>query len=189
MSLVDPPIDASDDIKQMWEMICADDELYSILSPTCELSVPSLQRFLTARKGNALDAFEQFKRCAIWRRDNEIDTVFDRPFLEKEFVGYSFGNAIHGKDKEGRPVFIERMGLMNNSAMVAECKVDGIKRAHIYHSEKLGKACRIASEESGIRDYQYTFLVDLTGFSIKMGSTEQEIFKAIAAIDGTSRIN
>ena len=93
-------------------------EFMARLSESVELSVASLQRFLTARKGDVDGAFEQMRAVAFWRRENDLDLILHTPYIEKECVDYAIGGAVHGRDKLGRPLYIERTGMMNNTALM-----------------------------------------------------------------------
>jgi hypothetical protein len=81
----------------------------------CEIHV---KRFLDARKGDVKAAYDQFKETAQWRHENDVDNILKTKYIEEECYKYVGAACYHGEDKEGRPMYIERTGLMKNELLV-----------------------------------------------------------------------
>lgn len=55
-----------------------------------------------------------FTNFINWRRDNGVDTVLeDFVFTENDKVKEIYPTGYHGVDKQGRPVYIERLGTLD----------------------------------------------------------------------------
>ncbi|KAF8874142.1 CRAL-TRIO domain-containing protein [Mucidula mucida] len=79
-----------------------------------------LLRFLRARKFDVPLAKKMLQECEQWRKDFGVDDIvknFD--FKEREEVNKYYPSYYHKTDKDGRPVYIERLGLLNIKALYA----------------------------------------------------------------------
>jgi len=80
----------------------------------------TLLRFLRARKFDVVKAKEMLVSCEQWRKDYNVDDIaksFD--FKEKEQVDKYYPQYYHKTDKEGRPVYVERLGFLDIKALYA----------------------------------------------------------------------
>ncbi|KAI0751682.1 CRAL-TRIO domain-containing protein [Daedaleopsis nitida] len=78
----------------------------------------TLLRFLRARKFDVPKAKEMLLACEQWRITFGVDDLvknFD--FKEKEAVDKYYPQYYHKTDKEGRPIYIERLGLLDIKAL------------------------------------------------------------------------
>lgn len=60
------------------------------------------------------DVSFMFKNFVNWRKENNVETIIqDYHFPENELVHQHYPFNFHAVDKEGRPVAIERVGLVD----------------------------------------------------------------------------
>lgn len=73
-----------------------------------------LLRFLRARKWDVAAAKQMLAECERWRRDFGVDELVAHfNFEEKKQVDEIYPQFYHKTDKEGRPVYIERLGTVD----------------------------------------------------------------------------
>ena len=95
-----------------------------------------LLRFCRARKFVLADIQFMIKNWAKWRRDEDIDNIVvnpDFPFKDALLKAHPHGN--HGVDKLGRPVWIDRVGVMDVDEMLAACSLDDSFRYEYWDYE------------------------------------------------------
>ncbi|KAJ5155394.1 Sec14 cytosolic factor [Penicillium capsulatum] len=85
---------------------------------TDRLDTLTLLRFLRARKFDVEAAKTMFVECEKWRKEfgtNDLPRTFD--YKEKPDVFKFYPQYYHKVDKDGRPVYIEKMGKIDLNAM------------------------------------------------------------------------
>jgi len=71
-------------------------------------------RFCRARKFKLADIQLMFTNFIVWRRENNVDTIIeDFDFSERDAVQAIYPHGYHGVDRIGRPIYIERIGILN----------------------------------------------------------------------------
>lgn len=79
---------------------------------------PMLLRYLRARKFDVPKAKAMLLAAEQWRRDMKVDDIVQSfVFTEKEQVDQYYPQYYHKMDKDGRPVYIERLGKLNVPAL------------------------------------------------------------------------
>jgi len=79
---------------------------------------PMLLRFLRARKFDVPKAKAMLLAAEQWRLDMKIDDIVQNfDFAEKKEVDQYYPQYYHKMDKDGRPVYIERLGKLNVPAL------------------------------------------------------------------------
>ncbi|TBU43976.1 CRAL-TRIO domain-containing protein [Dichomitus squalens] len=97
----------------------------------------TLLRFLRARKFDVEKAKVMIISCEQWRKEFGVDdilTTFDFP--EKEEVDKYYPQYYHKTDKEGRPIYVERLGLLDIKALYAITTQDRQLKRLVYEYEK-----------------------------------------------------
>ncbi|KAJ7274579.1 CRAL-TRIO domain-containing protein [Mycena haematopus] len=80
----------------------------------------TLLRFLRARKFDVPKAKEMFRDNEQWRKDFGVDDIVQNfDFPERVVVDKYYPQYYHKHDKDGRPVYIERLGLLDLKALYA----------------------------------------------------------------------
>lgn len=73
-----------------------------------------LARFCKARQFKLADAKTMFATMIQWRKEHQVDTLlFSFDFPEYHPMHATFPHGFHKTDKIGRPVYYQRLGIMN----------------------------------------------------------------------------
>ena len=72
-------------------------------------------------------------------------------FAESREVKKSYPHGFHGVDKYGRPIYIERLGMVDLTAVLQITTVDRFLKHHVYEQEKTlhwrYPACSVAAKK------------------------------------------
>nr|XP_029117796.1 phosphatidylinositol/phosphatidylcholine transfer protein SFH9 isoform X2 [Elaeis guineensis] len=144
-------------------------------------------RFLKARGFNIEKTIHMWSEMLQWREDFGTDTILqDFEFDELEEVLRYYPHGYHGVDRDGRPVYIERLGRVDPSKLM---KVTTVERFLKYHVQALEKvftekypACSFAAKRH--IDTMITIL-DVQGVNwMSISKLAHDIVLRINKIDG-----
>lgn len=80
----------------------------------------TLLRFLRARKFDVQKAKEMILSAEAWRKDFGVDDLVENfDFPEKAEVDKYYPQYYHKMDKDGRPIYVERLGKLDIKALYA----------------------------------------------------------------------
>ncbi|KAG5352307.1 hypothetical protein C0989_002909 [Termitomyces sp. Mn162] len=99
-----------------------------------------LLRFLRARKFDVAKAKEMLIATEKWRKEMNVDTIIeDFEFTEREQVNKYYPQYYHKMDKDGRPIYIERLGFLDLDALYKATTQERLINRFVQEYEKFAK--------------------------------------------------
>ncbi|KAG9452333.1 hypothetical protein H6P81_005237 [Aristolochia fimbriata] len=146
----------------------------------------TLLRFLRMRAFDMQKAKEMYQKMLTWRGDNGIDTI-EQEFSFEEYnkVKRCYPHGYHGVDRYGRPLYIERVGMLDIDALLKVTTVERFVKAHIVEQEKTLNwrypACSLAAKRHVAST---TVILDVAGLGkSNFSKGARDIFMELQRID------
>ncbi|XP_024934633.2 phosphatidylinositol/phosphatidylcholine transfer protein SFH11 isoform X1 [Ziziphus jujuba] len=146
----------------------------------------TLLRFLRMRDFDFTKSKEMFLNYLKWREDYKVDAIQKEfKFDEYEEVKKCYPHGYHGVDRYGRPIYIERIGMVDLNALLQVSSVDRFVKYHVSEQEKTLNlrfpACSIAAKR---HIASTTSILDVQGVGLSNFSKfARQIFMEIQKID------
>ncbi|KAL6553343.1 hypothetical protein OROGR_007185 [Orobanche gracilis] len=168
----------------------------------------TLLRFLKARDFNISKTLQMWEEMLNWREEYGADTILEDPSLifldgvlflpwDSSFFFYDFEfeeleevlqyypQGYHGVDREGRPVYIERLGKAHPSKLMRITSIEKYLKYHVQEFERAihekFPACSIAAKK---HICSTTTILDVQGLGVKnFTATAASLLAAMAKID------
>ncbi|CAH0585438.1 unnamed protein product [Chrysodeixis includens] len=131
--------------------------------------VPSdttLLRFLRARDFNVEKAREMLSQSLLWRKKHQVDRLlseYETPDVVKQY----FPGGWHHHDKDGRPLYVLRLGQMDVKGLLKSIGEDGLLKLTLHVCEEGLKLLEEASGASSRAVQAWSLLVDLDGLNMR----------------------
>ncbi|XP_026834786.1 protein real-time isoform X3 [Drosophila erecta] len=145
-------------------------ELRKMLDGVDDLErVPSYQtilRFLAARDWHVSQAYAMLCDSLRWRREHRIDALLEE-YSKPAVVVEHFPGGWHHLDKDGRPVYILRLGHMDVKGLLKSLGMDGLLRLALHICEEGIQKINESAERLEKPVLNWSLLVDLEGLSMR----------------------
>ncbi|XP_053609887.1 protein real-time isoform X1 [Plodia interpunctella] len=131
--------------------------------------VPSdttLLRFLRARDFNVEKAREMLSQSLLWRKKHQVDRILSE-YETPDVVTQYFPGGWHHHDKDGRPLYILRLGQMDVKGLLKSIGEDGLLKLTLHVCEEGLKLLEEATRTSERAIQSWCLLVDLDGLNMR----------------------
>ena len=127
-------------------------------------------RFMRARPEDLKAQIQMFKNMIQWRKDNNVESILSDYKPHKLLWRYYPGAMLKGRDKEGDPIYIERLGVTDAPGLLNQLGEDEMIKHAIWTRELISKGKWIQkyekTQERPVR--RITIIEDLDGLSRRM---------------------
>ena len=129
-------------------------------------SDPVMLRFLRARDFNVEKAREMLSQSLIWRKKHGVDKIlseYELPAVVKDY----FPGGWHLHDREGRPLFILRLGQMDVKGLIKSVGEEGLTKLTLHVCEEGLRLTEEASHRLNRPISTWSMLLDLEGLNMR----------------------
>lgn len=148
----------------------------------------TLLRFLRMRDYDLSKAKDMFLNYLKWREDYRVDAIpKEFKFEEYKEVKTCYPHGFHGFDRYGRPVYIERIGMVDLNGLLQVTTIERFVKYHVSEQEKTMflryPACSIAAKK---HIASTTSILDVKGVGVSnFSKPARYLFMEIQKIDSS----
>lgn len=141
-----------------------------------------LLRFLRARKFDLVKTKEMWVNFINWRKENNVDEIANYVFSEIDEVKQAWPHGYFRTDKKGRPIYIERTGLLKLQQLFKCTTEERMIKYWIQSYERLtNQILPACAKARGEKVEQTLTIIDLKGSSTKLMSKQVYDFVKLAS--------
>ena len=129
-------------------------------------SDPVFLRFLRARDFNVEKAREMLSQSLIWRKKHGVDKILNEYEMPRVIKDY-FPGGWHHCDKEGRPLFILRLGQMDVKGLIKSVGEEGLTKLTLHICEEGLRLTEEAAHRLNCPISTWCLLLDLEGLNMR----------------------
>ena len=138
----------------------------------------ALARTLTARGGDVNKAAVMYERIVAFRAERQCWKLLDTDFYrEPETLARYLGWGFLGRDRDGYPIYLERVGKNDLLALHEAAGAPAFLSYVCYLHEAQERVMRAASAASGADRHKLTVIVDLAGYRVAGPATLRVFFE------------
>lgn len=123
-------------------------------------------RFLRARDFNIDKARETMCQSLTWRKQHQVDYILDTWHPPQVLQDY-YAGGWHHHDKDGRPLYVLRLGQMDTKGLVRALGEEALLRYVLSINEEGLRRCEENTKVFGRPISSWTCLVDLEGLNMR----------------------
>ncbi|KAL7845110.1 hypothetical protein AOLI_G00233020 [Acnodon oligacanthus] len=123
-------------------------------------------RFLRARDFNLEKARDMLCQSLSWRKEFQVDTILNS-WTPPSYMQEYYAGGWHHQDREGRPLYILRLGQMDTKGLVKALGEEALLRHVLSINEQGQKRCEENTKIFGRPITSWTCLVDLEGLNMR----------------------
>jgi len=136
-------------------------------------------KFLRARKHDINAAKDMYEKAIEYRKQYNADEILER---NKEVYETMCPGTFHKCDKEGRPCYFERSGMIRVPKVLEYVTEDDCVDQHVWYMEQVCQQIR-ESQKRGNKVSTFIYVMDLKGLSMWPDPVAIRIFRKTLSMD------
>jgi hypothetical protein len=136
------------------------------LDPEAKVDDYTCLRFLRARDFDVEASSAMFANFAAWRKREKIDKILEKIPPKYDLYCKFIPHKSHGFDKQGRPLYIEKVGSIDWPTVVNYLTNDELLYIHVWQFELAARKAEESSRKLGKQVETFTSIIDLTDLNL-----------------------